>query len=89
MDTSAPGSQRRGTQPLCYLLICQAHVTAPVNGLQCDDSEWPLQIEVILHLPPLHPAGGNPRLVLQPRSRKPPSLPLRAGEARTTYTGSG
>lgn len=58
MDTSAPGSQRRGSGPLCYLLICQARVTGPVNGLQCDDSEWPLQIEVILHLPTSPPGWG-------------------------------
>lgn len=60
MDTSAPGSQHRGSGPLCYLLICQAHVTGPVNGLQCDDSEWPLQIEVILHLPTSPPGWGQP-----------------------------
>lgn len=74
MDTSAPADQCRGNGPLCYLLICQAHVTHPVNGLLCDDSEWPFKIEVIFHLPTPSPRRneGPPRLVLQPCPRKPP-----------------
>lgn len=75
MDTSAPADQCRGNGPLCYLLICQAHVTHPVNGLLCDDSEWPFKIEVIFHLPTPSPRRneGPPRLVLQPCPRKPPT----------------
>lgn len=75
MDTWAPADQCRGNGPLCYLLICQAHVTHPVNGLLCDDSEWPFKIEVIFHLPTPSPHRneGPPRLVLQPRPRKPPT----------------